>query len=110
MRINDPALSGINVTGQTQGSLKTTSAERVNAQTGAGAASGGSDAGDAVQLSELAKSLKALDANSAEREARVEELAKAVQSGSYQTDPAAIASSLVESGFEPASNGSGGGE
>lgn len=91
MRINDPSLSGINV-----GALKTTSAEKVTAPSGSVAEKGGAGGGDAVQLSALAKSLDALQSDSASRQARVEELAKAVESGAYQPDPGAVAESLVQ--------------
>jgi flagellar biosynthesis anti-sigma factor FlgM len=104
MRINDPSLSGINV-----GALKTTSAEKVTAPSGSVAEQGGAGGGDAVQLSALAKSLDALQSDSASRKTRVEELAKAVESGAYQPDSGAVAESLVrdaltQDGLESGSN------
>ncbi len=105
MKIQDPNLSGINLTtGGSQQASKVQSAEKVNGKNGA---SGINDASgtDAVELSSLGRQVEALQADPA-RENRLERLQAAVREGSYQPDSQALSKALIESalgdGFESA--------
>jgi len=96
MKIQDPNLSGINLTtGGTQQAAKVQSAERVNGKANAGSAG----ATDAVQLSTLGREVEALQADPA-RAARLESLQAAVTDGSYQPDSQAVSKALVDGAFE----------
>lgn len=103
MKIQDPNLSGINLTtGGSQQASKVQSAEKVNGKTGA-AGSQGASGTDAVALSGLSREVEALQADPA-RESRLERLQAAVREGSYQPDAQALSKALIESalgdGFE----------
>ncbi len=101
MKIQDPSLSGINLTtGGSQQAGKVQSSERVNGKSGA-TGTGGAGGIDAVQLSSLGRQVEALQADPA-REARLEQLRAAVAEGSYQPDSQALSKALVRDGFEPA--------
>jgi len=100
MKIQDPSLSGINLTtGGTQQAGKVQSTERVNGKANAGAA--GST--DAVLLSTLSREVEALQADPV-RAARLESLQAAVADGSYQPDSQALSKSLVDNAFEQSGN------
>ncbi len=93
MKIQDPSLSGINLTtGGAQQAAKVQSAERVN-----GSASG-SVGSDAVELSSLSREVDALQ-NDPAREARLEKLQAAVADGTYQTDSQGLSKALIEDAF-----------
>lgn len=105
MKIQDPNLSGINLTtGGSQQAGKVQSAEKVNGRAGT-AGAGGAGGTDAVELSGLSRQVEALQADPA-RESRLERLQAAVREGSYQPDSQALSKALIESalgeGFEPA--------
>jgi flagellar biosynthesis anti-sigma factor FlgM len=95
MKINDPNLVGSGVT--STGVSK-------SAQTGRTApAAGKPDAGqtanadgDGVQLSTLAQSLGGLEAESPERQAKVDALAKAYADGAYSVDPDKTAAGIID--------------
>lgn len=95
MRISDPNGLGHLASAQSGRAAET---EAVNPSLkGGGKAGAGSAASDRVELSSFTGRLsEALAATSAGRAQRVAELKAAVQSGSYQTDPAAISSAIVD--------------
>lgn len=97
MKIQDPNLSGINLTtGGSQQASKVQSAEKVNGRSGATGASGGADA---VQLSDLSREVEALQADPARAE-RLESLRAAVADGTYQADSQQLSKALVDEAFE----------
>jgi flagellar biosynthesis anti-sigma factor FlgM len=63
------------------------------------AASGGAP-GDDIHLSELVRSLRSLAAESPERQARIEYIARSYASGTYQVDPQATASKIIEDAYQ----------
>jgi flagellar biosynthesis anti-sigma factor FlgM len=96
MKIQDPSLSGINLTtGGAQQAGKVQSAERVNGKSGAS----GSNGTDAVELSGLGREVEALQSDPA-RAARLEKLRAAVADGTYQPDSQALSRALIQDAFE----------
>jgi flagellar biosynthesis anti-sigma factor FlgM len=92
MKVNDPNLQG-------PSGLTSTGVSKP-AQTGRSTSAGGAfaptgDSGDGVALSGLAQSLRRLDAESPERQAHVERLAKAYTQGNYQPDAEATAGGII---------------
>jgi len=55
-----------------------------------------SSAGDDVHLSELVRSLRSLVPDSPERQERIEQLARAYASGTYDMNAAATASKIID--------------
>ena len=53
---------------------------------------------DDIHLSELVRSLRSLAADP-ERQARIEQIARSYASGTYQVDPQATASKIIEDSF-----------
>ncbi len=99
MKVNDPNLSPAGATGAAHASetARAKAAERsavVQAANTPRATAPGS--GDDVHLSELVRSLRSLAAESPERQAKIEHLARAYASGSYQVDAAATASAIIQ--------------
>ena len=95
MKIQDPSLSGINLTtGGSQQAGRVQSAERVNGR----AAAAGASAGDAVELSSIGRQVEALLQDPA-RGAFLQGLQQAVKAGSYQPDSQAISNALINDAF-----------
>jgi flagellar biosynthesis anti-sigma factor FlgM len=92
MKVNDPNLSSVSSTGasRTQETGRTGSTSRPP-QTAAGGA-----ASDDIHLSELVRSLRSLAADSPERQARIEQIARAYASGNYKVDAQATASGIID--------------
>ena len=67
-------------------------ARAATAAAGAGPVAG---ANDDVHLSELVRTLRSLASDSPERQARIEQLARAAANGSYKVDPQATADALI---------------
>ena len=92
MKVNDPNLQG-------PSGLTSTGVSKP-AQTGRSAPAGGSlppgDSGDGVALSGLAQSLRSLDAESPERQAQVDALARTYAQGNYQVDASATAGGIID--------------
>jgi flagellar biosynthesis anti-sigma factor FlgM len=93
MKINDPNLSSLGSAGAARApeTARTNPGNRT-VDSGAAAASPNDD----VHLSELVRSLRALAADSPERQAKIESLTRAHASGSYQIDAPATASAIIE--------------
>lgn len=99
MKIQDPSLSGINLTtGGSQQAAKVQSAERVNGKSGA-TGTGGAGGIDAVQLSGIGREVEALQADPA-HQSRLERLQAAVAGGRYQPDSQALSQALIRDGFD----------
>ena len=79
-------------TGQTAGSSLTPA-------TG-GASSVDASSGDDIHLSELVRSLRSLAADSPERQARIEQIARSYASGTYQVDPQATAAKIIDDALQ----------
>jgi flagellar biosynthesis anti-sigma factor FlgM len=56
---------------------------------------------DDIHLSELVRSLRSLAADSPERQARIEQIARSYASGTYQVDAQATASKIIDDAFQP---------
>jgi flagellar biosynthesis anti-sigma factor FlgM len=56
--------------------------------------------GDDIHLSELVRSLRSLAADSPERQARIEQIARSYASGTYQVDPQATASKIIKDAYQ----------
>ena len=88
MKVNDSILTSLTSTG-TSGMQETA---RAGQGSGAGATqSTGTSSNDDVHLSELVKSLRSLAADSPERQAKLESLARTYASGSYAVNAGATA-------------------
>ncbi len=89
MKVNNPNLS----------SLASTEAARAQEPSRAGrgqGTSGAGGAGDDVHLSELVRSLRSLAWDSPERQAHIDEVARAYASGGYQVDSRAVAGRVID--------------
>ncbi len=64
-------------------------------------ATGGAASGDDIHLSELVRSLRSLAADSPERQARIEQIARSYASGTYQVNPQATASKMIDDALQP---------
>jgi len=91
MKVNDPNLASLASTGAT----RTDAGKGTRAHLSHGAASN-----DDVHLSELVRSLRSLAADSPERQARLEQIARSVAEGSYKVDAKATASKIIDDAFE----------
>jgi flagellar biosynthesis anti-sigma factor FlgM len=98
MKVNDSNLNSLTSTG-TSGTQETTrtgqSSRTGSTQTAATSSS------DDVHLSELVKSLRSLAADSPERQAKLESLARSYANGSYRVDATATGSKIIDDSFEP---------
>jgi len=90
-----------------QTSLTSTAASgtQETARTGQGSSAGATQttansSTDDVHLSELVKSLRSLAADSPERQAKLESLARSYATGSYTVDAGATASKIIDDAFE----------
>lgn len=94
MKVNDPNLSSV----ASSGAARTRETERLS-QRPANSAGTQPGARDDVHLSELVRSLRALAADSPERQARIEALARSVGNGTYKVDAEATASGIIDDAF-----------
>jgi flagellar biosynthesis anti-sigma factor FlgM len=97
MKVNDSILTSLTSTG--------TSGTQETARTGQSSIAGSTQttstaSSDDVHLSELVKSLRSLAADSPERQAQLESLARSYASGSYTVDAGATASKIIDDAFE----------
>lgn len=103
MKVNDPNLAGLGglnpaATGKAAQTARTAPARD------AGAVAPQGDAADGVQLSGLAQKLQSLSADSPDREARVEQLARAYAQGTYQVDAQQTASGVIDDALRYSKN------
>jgi anti-sigma28 factor (negative regulator of flagellin synthesis) len=97
MKVNDSISTSLASTG-TSGTQETT---RTGQTTGAGPTqTGAAPSNDDVHLSELVKSLRSLAADSPERQAKLESLARSYASGSYAVNAGATASTIIDDSFK----------
>lgn len=92
MKVNESNLQGPSGLAST-GVSKPTQAGR---QTAGGGAAAVGDGSDGVALSGLAQTLRSLDVESPERQAQVEQLAKAYAQGNYRVDAEAVAGGIID--------------
>jgi flagellar biosynthesis anti-sigma factor FlgM len=98
MKVNDPSHSSLGNTSSgatsaagTQPALETSQPDR--------AASRAASTDD-MHLLELVRSLRSLAADSPERQARLEQIARSCANGTYQMDPQATASKIIDDAIE----------
>jgi flagellar biosynthesis anti-sigma factor FlgM len=101
MKVNDSISTSLTPTG-TSG---TQEAARTGQSSSAGstqttAPTSSTTSNDDVHLSELVKSLRSLAADSPERQAKLESLARSYANGSYGVDAGATASKIIDDAFE----------
>lgn len=95
MKVNDPNLSSLGV----EAAARPQEPARTGNNRSAGAST--SPLGDDVHLSELVRSLRSLAADSPERQARLEQIARAYADGAYHVDAKATASKIIDDSLEP---------
>jgi len=94
MKVNDPNLAGASAAAT--GAQRALEPGRTAKGAGStGAAPGLSGPGDDVHLSELVRSLRALAAESPEREAHIQNIARSYAQGNYRVDPEATAEGVI---------------
>lgn len=98
MKVNDPNLASLASAGATKAQESAAPGARPANQPGQ--PNHAPAAGDDVHLSELVRSLRSLAADSPERQARIEQIARAYASGSYQADTQATASKVIDDALE----------
>lgn len=96
MKINDPTSAGIPST--KMGEAQATGSVARGGKTGAPVSNG--SAGDQVQLSDLASTVRSLASDSPERAARLDRLAHEVQTGRYRVDAQALSTSMVSAALQ----------
>ncbi len=98
MKIDDPNLSSLASTGASgaQGTARTGQ----SARTPEAAEAGGAASSDDIHLSELVRSLRSLAADSPERQTRIEQIARAYASGTYEVDASATASGIIDDALQ----------
>ena len=106
MKVNDPNLTSLGNaslgnTGNTTGAAGTQQTDKAG-QNGraANGANGTTASNDDVHLSELVRSLRSLAADSPERQAKIEQLARAYANGTYRVDSQATASKIIDDAQE----------
>ena len=96
MNVTDPNLSSLASTGAS-GAQQTGQTSQTGRAAGGSQAEGapGASGSDDVHLSELVKNLRSLASDSPERQAKLEELARSYAGGTYQVNPEATASGII---------------
>lgn len=106
MKVNDPNPAGLTSTEpsrvqqnqQAGQSARLTGVQPSVESPGSSGATQGSN--DNVHLSELVRSLRSLAADSPERQARLEQIARSYANGTYTVDAGATASKIIDDAFE----------
>jgi flagellar biosynthesis anti-sigma factor FlgM len=93
MKVNDPNLASLASTGASKAQETAPSAPSNRTSNTPGSTT---SSADDVHLSELVRSLRSLAADSPERQARIEQIARSYASGTYKVDAQATASSIVD--------------
>src|SRR5580704_4276631 len=104
MKVNDsnlpsPVSLGSTATTNSPETERASQTARSTNGSGAGPVSG-DNVHDDVHLSELVRSLRSLAAESPERQARLEQIARSYANGTYQADTAATASKMINDALE----------
>ena len=97
MKVNDPNVQGPGGLGSAAVSK---SARTVSSGGPAAPGSVTGDGKDGVELSGLAQTLRSLDVDSPERQAKVDALAKAYAQGNYQVDAEATAGGIIQDALD----------
>jgi flagellar biosynthesis anti-sigma factor FlgM len=100
MKVNDPNLLGLANTGATSGTTSGVNRAQETAKAGPSTVAGSGPAGstgsgDDVHLSALVRSLRSLAADSPDRQAHIEQIARSYASGSYQVNSQATAGKVI---------------
>lgn len=93
MKINDPNLSSLASTGAQQGPQQV---ERSASNSRSSASGSAPASGDDIHLSELVRSLRSLAADSPERQARLEQIARSYANGNSNVDAEGTASKIID--------------
>ena len=100
MKVNDPNLSSAPGVSNTSAAAHASETARTKAAERSAVAAAAnaplSASGDDVHLSELVRSLRELAAESPERQAKIEHLARAYAEGSYKVDAEATAAAIID--------------
>jgi flagellar biosynthesis anti-sigma factor FlgM len=91
MKVNDPNLSSLAATETSRTQTSRNSGAGRNAASGSGV-----ESGDDIHLSELVRSLRALAADSPDRQARIEQIARDYTNGAYRVDAQSTASKIID--------------
>jgi flagellar biosynthesis anti-sigma factor FlgM len=97
MKVNDPNLPSLASTATTNSQQTERAGQSARSTNGSGS---GQVSGDDVHLSELVRSLRSLAAESPERQARLEHIARSYANGTYQADTGATASKMINDALE----------
>lgn len=102
MKVNDPNLSSLGNAslGNTSGTTGAAGIQQSGQTNRSANVSSGAASNDDVHLSELVQSLRSLAADSPERQARLEQIARSYANGTYQVDPQATASKIIDDAVE----------
>src|SRR5580658_5238374 len=98
MKVNDSIQTSLTSTG-TSGTQETARTSQSSSSAGATQTTSTTSSDD-VHLSELVKNLRSLAADSPERQAKLESLARSYANGSYSVDAGATASKIIDDAFE----------
>jgi len=98
MKVNDPNLSSLASTGAS--GTQQTSRSGQTARPADTAAANSTAPGDDIHLSELVRSLRSLAADSPERQAHIEQIARAYADGTYKVDSEATAGKMIDDAFQ----------
>jgi flagellar biosynthesis anti-sigma factor FlgM len=96
MKVQDPNLSAVVSSPQDAKGTGRSGQSALSGSTGTGTAA----ARDDVHLSELVQSLRSLAADSPERQARIEQIARSYANGTYQVDSEGTASKIIDDAFQ----------
>ena len=100
MKVNDSNLPSSASLAASVPSPATTKSQELERAGQSGSQSAGAVSGDDVHLSELVRSLRALAADSPERQARLEQIARSYANGTYQPDTGATASKMINDALD----------
>jgi flagellar biosynthesis anti-sigma factor FlgM len=103
MKVNDPNLTpagGSQQASRAANSTRVTTAGGLTAGGPTTGAAAGISSNDDVHLSELVRSLRSLAADSPERQAKIENLARTYATGNYKVDAEATASAMIDDAFQ----------
>jgi flagellar biosynthesis anti-sigma factor FlgM len=104
MKVNDSnlqSLGSVSGSAAATGATKSQETERLGQSARSNNASGTNAVSqDDVHLSELVRSLRSLAADSPERQARLEQMARSYASGTYQVDTGGTASKIIDDAFK----------